>query len=766
MQRVGSKLSWLPVVVSSLFAHPLQAAADSPLTSEVFNGRVASTAKESVPDWPQPIRAPKGSPNILLILLDDIGFADTSTFGGLAQTPELDRLAAKGIRYNNFNTAAMCSPTRAALLTGRNHHRVGFGMIADLAGGYPGYNAVWKQSTASVAEVLREAGYSTAAFGKWHNTPDWEISPIGPFDRWPTGLGFEYFYGFMGPAGDENQWEPSKLYRGTVAVDPPATAAHGYHLTTDITNEAIQWLHVHDSFAPEKPYFLYFATGAVHIPHHVGKEWIEKYRGKFDQGWDKLREETFVRQLQLGVIPRGTKLTPRPRQIPSWDSLSKDRKTLYARQMEIYAGFIAQTDYEVGRLLKEVQAGPHADNTLILYVVGDNGPCACTGLTESDASVQEKLQHFDELGGPLDPDSRYAVGWAWAGSTPFQWMKAVASHFGATRDPLIISWPARIKDDGGARSQFTHVTDIVPTIYDVAGITPPAAVNGVAQQKMDGFSFAATFDDPRAAAVHRKQYFELWGNRAIYSNGWVAAALHRLPWEWAAPDHDYGEDRWELYRVADDFSEAHDLATKYPDKLEELRSLFDLEASENDVYPLGAGGGPGEPSPISGKRSFVFYAGVDRVPASLVPNFRRFQGKSYRFTADAIISDFNTEGVIVAYGDGLNGFTLYVKDNHLVYENTSGSTHDILTARTQLPRARVTLGFKFLKTAVETDQSVEGTVRLLINGKVEGEMRLTRVTHRGETLGIGRTFFTSMNSAFAPPFKFTGTLQQVKLELE
>lgn len=357
MQRMKSIVSALATMV---LLGPQAAVAQMgavPLSDQPFKGTISTFAKDSVPDWPQPIRAPKNAPNIVLILLDDIGFADTSTFGGEAQTPDLDRLAAKGLRYNNFNTAAKCSPTRAALLTGRNHHRVGFGMISDMAGGYPGYNAVWKRNTASIAEVLRQSGYSTAAIGKWHNTPDWEISPVGPFDRWPTGLGFEYFYGFQGPGGDDSQWEPSKMYRGTVPVDPTMTPAQGYHLTTDLTNEAIQWIRTHNSFAPEKPYFLYYATGAVHIPHHVGKEWIAKYRGKFDQGWDKYREEVFERQKKLGVVPQDTKATPRPEQIPAWSSLSADRKKLYARRMEIYAGFIAQTDYEVGRLIKEVQIG-------------------------------------------------------------------------------------------------------------------------------------------------------------------------------------------------------------------------------------------------------------------------------------------------------------------------------------------------------------------------------------------------------------------------
>lgn len=759
-----SRLAWLPALLCLTLAIGFPAAKSQAADAE-FKGKIARTARDSVPDWPQPARAPQGAPNIVLILLDDIGFADTSTFGGVAQTPDLDRLAARGISYNNFNTAAMCSPTRAALLTGRNHHRVGFGMIADIAGGYPGYNSVWKQSTGSIAEGLRKAGYSTAAIGKWHNTPDWEISPIGPFDRWPTGLGFEYFYGFMGPGGDDNLWEPSRLYRGTLPVDP-GTVNEGYHFTTDMTNDAIRWLNVHNSFAPDKPFFLYYATGAVHIPHHVGKEWSAQYRGKFDQGWDKLREETFARQLQLGVIPRGTQLTPRPKEIPSWDSLSPEQKQLYARQMENYAGFIAQTDYEVGRLLKAVQSGPNADNTLILYVVGDNGPCACTGLTESAGSVHEKLQRLDELGGPLDPDARYSVGWTWAGATPFQWMKAVASHFGATRNPLIVSWPARIKAGGELRSQFTHVTDVVPTIYEVAGIKPPATLDGVAQQKMDGVSFAATFNSATAPATHRKQYFEIWGNRAIYQDGWIAAALHRFPWDWAAPDPDYDADRWELYDVSKDFSQAHDLASTHPDKLRQLQSLFDAEARDNGVYPLGAGRSAGKPSPVAGQRSFVYYPGVNRVPAAMVPDFRNFKGKSYRFVADAMISDANTNGVIVAYGDGPHGFALYVRNNRLIYENVAGTVHEVLASPKPLEQGKVSLGFEFVRTGAKADGSLEGNVRLLVDGKDVAQMTLSKATHRGDTMSIGRVHTSSLSSALSPPSQFTGEIAQVRLDLE
>lgn len=430
-------------------------AVDAPSQAEAsssFKGKIGFSAKESTPDWPKSVKAPKDAPNIVLILLDDIGFADASTFGGTAQTPELDKLAAQGLRYNNFNTTAMCSPTRAALLTGRNHHRVGFGIIADFAGGYPGYNSVWKKSTASIAQVLHVNGYSTAAFGKWHNTPDWEITPTGPFDRWPTGLGFEYFYGFMGPGGEDNQWEPAKLYRNTTPVNPPATPERGYHFTADMTDEAIRWIRTHESLAAEKPYFLYFATGAVHDPHHAPKEWIDRYQGRFDRGWDELNKEIFARQKKLGIIPANAKLTPRPKEVPAWNSLSADQKKLYARQMEVYAGFIAHTDAQVGRLLNAVRATTDGDNTLVMYIVGDNGSAGWApldGATSGASTVQEQLQYLDKLGSPEIPNNIYSKGWAWAGNTPFQYWKTIASHFGGTRDPLVVSWPARIKEDKG-----------------------------------------------------------------------------------------------------------------------------------------------------------------------------------------------------------------------------------------------------------------------------------------------------------------------------
>jgi arylsulfatase A-like enzyme len=738
-----------------------------------FKGKVTLSAKDSVPNWPQPAQAPAGAPSVVVILLDDIGFADTSTFGGIAQTPELTRLAAAGLRYNNFNTTATCSPTRAALLSGRNHHRVGFG-VAEAVAGFPGYNFVWKKSTVSIPEVLRRSGYSTAAFGKWHNTPPWEMSPLGPFDHWPTGSGFEYFYGFMG--GREDEWEPSSLYRNTIPVEPPATPQQGYHLTTDLTNEAIRWLHTHESLAPGKPYFLYFATGAVHSPHQAPREWIDPYRGKFDRGWDSLREEVFQRQKQLDVIPVDAELTPRPQSVPAWDSLSADQKKLFARQMEVYAGFISHTDHEVGRLLKAVQQGPGGDNTLVLYIVGDNGASPEGGIDGSmDAltSVEDQLKHLEDLGGPLIPSNEYSDGWAWLGATPFKGWKWVASYFGGVRNPMIVSWPTRIKRGGGLRRQFTHVNDVAATIYDVTGIHLPSVVDGVKQQPLDGVSFAYTFDHPDSPSRHRIQYFEMVGNRAIYDDGWVAAATHFDPASKTTPDLNFASDRWQLYHVDTDFSEAHDLATEYPGKLRGLRQLFDHEARKNEVYPLLAilASTKGEASVTDEKREFVYYPETPRLPRTAMPPL---SGTSYLITAQAVIPDIGAQGVILSYGGRESGFAFYVKNDRLYYEsNPLNGTHEIIASDIEVPHGKVTLAFEFtkekdIKTGPWGKMVSAGIGRLFINGKVAGLSKMTDASQSAyfASLGVGEAFGSPVSNAFQPPFAFTGALERVKVELK
>jgi len=713
---------------------------------------------------PGVIQAPKGAPSIVLILLDDVGFGAASTFGGPVQTPELDRLAARGLRYNNFRVAAQCSPTRAALLTGRNDHSVGFGKVG--YGRFPGYDCIWPKKVVSVAEVLRRNGFSTAAFGKWHNTPPWETNPVGPFDRWPTGLGFEYFYGFM--YGLSDQWEPA-LYRNTTPVDPPATPEQGYYLTTDLTNDAIGWLQTHESLAPEKPYFLYFATGATHEPHQVPKEWIDRYRGKFDQGWDKLREEIFARQKKLGVIPPNAELTLRAKELPAWDPLPADEKKYLAHQMEVYAGYLAVIDYEVGRLLQEVRNESGGDNTLVFYIVGDNGASSEAGLEGSDnyssplppKPMQYRLEHMDELGG-LSNWNHYAAGWAWAMCTPFKWQKLIASDFGGTTDPLVVSWPARIKDHGGLRSQFTHVNDIAGTVFDVTGIRFPSVVDGVEQLPLAGVSFADTFDQALAPSHHHVQVFEQWGNRAIYKDGWVAAARHTIPWVRAPKDNFFFHDRWELYHVADDFSEAHDLATQYPDKLKELQALFDVEALKYDIYPLGGGGGYFFPSLNEGRREFVFYPSLPRIAPDAAPDFTH----SHRITADVVIPDDGANGVIVSDGGRLGGFVLYVKDNHLFFENNLFAIgRDVIMSTIPLPHGNVELAYEFVREGAPNLR--EGMGRLYIDGQMvcEAKVHVSSTDALG-SFDIGQARVSPVSAAYKMPFKFTGRIEKVRVELK
>jgi arylsulfatase len=558
-----------------------------------FKGVVNEDRAKSKPDWPKIITAPPGAPNVLLVLIDDVGFGATSITGGPISAPALDRLAHEGLRYNNFHVNALCSPTRAALLSGRNDHEIGFGTVTEGATGYPGYNSVWPRSAASIAAVLRDNGYSTAAFGKWHNTPAWEVGPAGPFNHWPNALGFDYFYGFM--AADDSQWEP-RLYRNNVPVEPWGKPADGYHLTIDLADDAIHWLHEHDAVAPQKPFFIYFATGATHEPHQVPQKWIDKYKGRFDEGWDKMRAETFARQKAEGIIPANAELTPRPAELPAWDSLTSDQKKLLAHQAEIYAGFLEQTDHEVGRVVDAIRAAGQADNTLVLYIVGDNGASGEGGLEGHDiADANGKPKPLDQrlkVSPALGSDmyfNHYAVGWAWGLDAPFQWTKQVASHLGGTTDPLVAVWPAKITDHGAVRGQFQHVTDIAPTIYEAAGITPPDTVDGVKQWPLEGHSIVASFTNANAPSTHPLQYFEMLGNRGIYKDGWWAGSRHVLPWEIFGLKYlttPIGNHPWELYNLTEDYSQAHDLAAKNPAKLKEMVALFDSEAKRNNVYPL------------------------------------------------------------------------------------------------------------------------------------------------------------------------------------
>jgi arylsulfatase len=605
---------------------------------------------------------------------------------------------------------------------------------------------------------------------------------VGPFDRWPTGLGFDYFYGFM--AAQDSQWDP-RLYRNTTPVEPPATPAQGYHLTEDLANDAIRWLHQHDAVAPEKPFFLYFATGATHTPHHVPAEWIAKYKGKFDQGWDKLREETFARQKELGVIPINAELTPRPQELPAWETIPADERKLLARQMEVYAAFLAHTDYEVGRVLAAVKEEGRADNTLVLYIVGDNGASGEGGLDGVDGlqasgkpqELAEREAHIDELGGELFAN-HYAAAWAWATNTPFQWTKQVASHLGGTRDPLIASWPARIKDQGGLRSQFHHVIDIAPTIYEAAGIPFPEVVDGVKQEPLAGASLLATFDNPNAPENHHVQFFEMLGNRGIYKDGWWAGARHLVPWGISSKfdlflSAPIGQHPWELYNLNDDYSQAHDLAAKNPEKLKEMQELFDSEAKKYHVYPLMPFKEFG-PSPADGRKTFVYREGASRIPLMAAP---RLTGASHAITADLVLPESGAEGVILAEGGFLGGFSLYVKDGRVVYEqNANRVSHQKLVASERLPSGKVQVVFEFTAgpTPPALPPSLRGMVgnagagRILVNGKLVAEGKITQapIALFGETLDIGSDLGTPVSNDYASPFAFTGKLEKVQIDLK
>ncbi len=722
------------------------------------------------------VKAPAGAPNVVVVLIDDIGFGASKTFGGAINMPTLQALADSGLRYNRFHTTALCSPTRTALLTGRNHHVNNAGAIMELATAFPGNTGVRPNSVAPLAEILRLNGYSTAAFGKYHETAPWEASVSGPYDRWPTRSGFDKFYGFIG--GETNQWAPA-IYDGVTRVEPPHTP--GYHFTTDMTNQAIAWMRFQHALTPDKPFFIYFATGATHAPHHVSKEWIAKYKGQFHQGWDRLREETLARQIKLGVVPAGTKLTPRPAEIAAWSTLTADQQRLFERQMETFAGFAEQTDYEVGRLVQALRDMGALDNTLLLYIVGDNGASAEGGpdgsynemlaLNGIVSDVASQLPHIDEWGGP-NTFPHYAVGWAHAMDTPFQWTKQVASHFGGTRNPLVISWPARIKAKGGLRPQFHHVIDVAPTVLEAAGLPQPTTVNGTKQLPMDGVSMVYTFDDPKAKGNRTTQYFEMFGNRAIYHDGWVAATRHSIPWL-VAPLPPFDQDRWELYNVDVDFSEANNLAAQNPAKLKELQDLFVQEAIRNHVFPLDDrrverfdAAIAGRPDLIGSRKSLTLYEGMTGITENAFINIK---GRSFSITADVeVVAGAN--GVIIAQAGRFGGWSLYVKDGraHHVY-NFGGLQRTDVASPQPLTAGRHTIRYEFVYDGGAPGSG--GLSRLSVDGTTVGETRVPRTMpfmYSGdEGVDVGTDNETPVTEEYKEgDNKFTGRIRQVVVEVK
>jgi arylsulfatase A-like enzyme len=675
------------------------------------------------------VKPPSAAPNVVVVLLDDVGFGASSTFGGPIQTPALEALARDGLRYNRFHTTAICSPTRASLLTGRNPHNTGIGAVENTADERVGYSGFHTKDTASIATILREHGYSTSAYGKWHQVADWETSPSGPFDRWPTGEGFEHFYGFIG--GETDQFDPS-LYDGTTPVMRPA--GRDYHLTEDLAANAIAWMRAQHSVTPDKPIFLYFAPGGTHAPLQAPRAWIDQYRGKFDQGWDKMREETFARQKQLGVIPADTKLTPRDSRMPAWDSLTADQKRVAARLMEVYAGYLAHTDAQVGKLIDALKADGKFDNTLIFYVFGDNGASGegglfgsasyfapMEGLAETDAI---RLANIVKLGGP-ESYPHYPAEWAWAMDTPFQWMKTVASHLGGTRNAMVVDWPGHILDHGGLRTQFGHVNDITPTILEAAHIDAPKVIDGVPQKPIDGTSLLYSFADAKAPERHSTQYFEVFGHRAIYHDGWMASAFHsRLPWSGIDfSNKKFDDDKWELYNLDKDFSQADDLATQQPVKLAELKALFTSEAERNQVLPLrntALPGANGLPTLSAGRTSVSYHEGAIGIPESALP---RTYNRSWSVSATVDLSR-DARGVIATLGGSSAGWSLYLDPNQMPL--FTYRLFDIKTVTLKGPK-QLTPGRHELRFDFDYDgggYGKGGKIRLLVDGVTVGEDHL------------------------------------------
>jgi arylsulfatase A-like enzyme len=743
-----------------------------------FPGEVGRTYLDSDPaQFPKPVKAPDGAPNILLILIDDCGFGQYGTFGGGIPSPTMDRLAAEGLRYNCFHTTALCSPSRAALITGRNHHSAAFAGITEAATGYDGYTCVLPRSCGTVGEVLRQNGYMTAWIGKNHNTPTWETSAAGPFDRWANGLGFDYFYGFN--AGDMNHWNPI-LYQNRDLV--PASTDPNYHLTTDIVDKAIAWVRQAKSISPDRPYFLYVATGATHAPHHTPKEWIEKFKGQFDEGWDKYREQTLERQKKLGVVPKETKLTVRSKGLPTWDSLNADQKRLYARMMEVFAGYAAHCDHELGRVVDAAKQLPDSDNTIIIYIAGDNGASAEGGLEGSlcenmffngfPEKWQDNIKAIDELGGPKH-FNHFPSSWAHAMNAPFQWTKQVASHFGGTRNPMIISWPTRIKDKGGLRPQFLHVIDIAPTLYELCGITAPTELNGVKQKPIEGISFAFTFDDANAKSLRKTQYFELFCNRGLYHDGWMASSPCFVPW---APDRgEFDPDKapWELYKVDEDFSQANDLAQRNPEKLRELQDLWWVEAAKYSVLPLDWRGtirlnaeAMGRPSLIAGRTKMTYYSGTIGVPDAAAPPMCN---KSWTITAEIEVPDDKANGMIVTHGGLEGGYGLYLRDGKptFVY-NFLSVERFTFAAKDALPKGKAKLVVDFAYDGGGRGNG--GRITMSANDKKIAEGRLERSIpiqfSLGEGLDIGRDVGSPIDFTYQLPFVFTGKIDNVTIELK
>ena len=723
------------------------------------------------------IKAPVSAPNVLIVLVDDMGFGMPSAFGGPVRMPTADRLAKQGLRYNQFHTTALCSPTRTALLSGRNHHMNHMGSITETATGFPGNTGQRPNSVAPLAEILRLNGYSTAFFGKNHETAPWEVSVSGPTDRWPTRSGFDKFYGFFG--GETDQWNPT-LYDGMARIPTPRHP--GYNFMTDMTDQAISWMKFQKSLTPDKPFFMYFAPGATHAPHHVPKDWIAKNKGRFDQGWDKLREETLARQIELGVVPKGTKLANKPADIKDWDTLGADEKKLFARQMEVYSAFGEYADNEIGRLFDAVGATGQLDNTLIFYIIGDNGTSAEGGMSgmfsemtyfnNVQETVQEMLKHYDEWGGPTTYP-HMAAGWAVAGDTPFMWTKQMPSNYGGTRNGMIVSWPKGIKATNEIRAQWHHVIDVAPTVLEAASLPEPKSVNGTVQSPIEGGSMLYSFDKPDAKSTHTTQYFEIFGNRAIYHDGWFAGTVHRAPWE-KVPRQKLTEDKWELYDTTKDFSLANDLAAAHPAKLKELQDIFMKDASKYRVLPIDdrllerlVASTAGRPDLMGDRTSLTLSEGMGGMSENV---FLNLKNRSCSITADVEIPEGGANGVVIAQAGRFGGWSLYLKDGKPTYcYNFLGLQEYKVAAPTALAAGKATIRMNFDYDGGGAGQG--GLATILVNGEKVASGRIERtqmaIFSADETAGVGMDDATPVTTDYKErDNSFTGKIIKVTIDVK
>ncbi|WP_223693762.1 arylsulfatase [Leifsonia poae] len=751
-----------------------------PIPDLAYTGTVTYDATDPDTHYP-PIKRllpPEGAPNVLVVLIDDTGFGASSAFGGPVHTPNFERVAAQGLKYTRFHTTALCSPTRAALLSGRNHHTVGMGGITEIATSAPGYNSLRPNNCAPLAETLRLNGYNTAQFGKCHEVPVWESSAVGPFDHWPTpGGGFEYFYGFIG--GETNQWYPA-IYEGTTPVEPWGTPEQGYHFMADMTEKAIVWTKQQKSLAPDKPFFTYFAPGATHAPHHVPPEWSDKYTGRFDQGWDAIRDETYARQKELGVIPENATLTVRSDGIPAWDEMSDELKPVLARQMEVYAGYLEYADHHVGLLLDALEEIGELDNTLVYVIIGDNGASAegtMTGTTNEAFTINHmtemeddayKIAHKDDLGTPKSYN-HYAIGWAHAMDTPYQWTKQVASHWGGTRNGTIVSWPNGIAARGEIRNQFAHVIDVAPTVLAAAGIPEPSTVNGVTQRPYEGTPMNSTFASADADEAHTTQYFEMLGNRAIFHKGWTAVALHKKPW--LASDRGLDDDVWELYNVEEDWTQSHDLAAQEPAKLAELQRLFLIQAARFNVLPMDIRSAERFNAELAGRPELVrgtsqtFYPGMKRLSENSVVNVKN---KSFTVTASITVPEGGASGVIIAQGGSYGGWSVYLTEGKPAFAyNIMGIKTDFTRSGSALAAGDHELVVHFAYAGGGLGKG--GNVTISDGGTVVAagtvERTLPFFFSMDETVDIGEDLASPVSSDYgATGNAFTGRIKQVQLD--